>query len=183
MILIWLLMSFFACFSWSKICFPSAASFSGFRLVSVSAAAPFSPSYTKTCKSLVQPCCSLLRQWNNLFSAWGSSFCMAIWAAGLRPRVVLIEAMDHVQRLILRSQKGWRKKTLTVFWSPQPSWKSKEGTKYIHGAACQGDLYHSRRIHWLQWILKILKAVLKNPKTSDGSRWKSSLLSNSFKCT
>lgn len=31
---------------------------------------------------------------------------MAIWAADLRPQEVLINAMDHVERLMLRSQKG-----------------------------------------------------------------------------
>lgn len=109
--------------------------------------------------SLVEPCCSLLRQWNNLFSAWRSSFCMAIWAAGLRPQEVLINAMDHVERLMLRSQKGWWKKTLALFCSCHRSEKSKDSTKCIHGALCQGDLIHSRIIHCLQHLWRSWKKL------------------------
>lgn len=126
---------------------------------------PFLP-LLQRCQSPAQPCCSLLRQWNILVSSWKNSFCMAIWAASLRLWVALIEAMDHVQKPMLRSQRGWCKKTLAQFCSPilhknpRMIWSTCLG-RFLKGPY----LWHSRRIHCLQHLWRFRKHQM----ATDGS--------------
>lgn len=126
--------------------------------VSAAAAAAFSSTSTKRCESLVQPCCSLVRKWSILFSAWKNSFCMAIWVANLRPWVALIEAMDHVLKPMLRIHRGWWRKTLALFCSPILHKSPRMVQSICLGQLLKGPyLYQNRRICWLQHLWRSWK--------------------------
>lgn len=173
-------MSFFACFSWSLICFPSAAYFSGFRLVSVSAAAAFPSSSTKICLL----CNPVAIYWASEIICFLLEGAASACYLGCKPQATsgFDRCNGPCSEAHAQEPEGIMEGDSCPVLQSSSFWKI-QGWYKVHpwSSLSRGPLLQQEN-SLAATPLKILKAVLKILKTLDGNRWKSSLLSNSFKC-